>query len=129
MSVPLHILKFPQKKRILELLKIRGSQGAYVWELTGARPDGLGCQQYNARIKELRESGYNIVNVSPGHFVLKGLTTSKSIAFSEPKTVSPNELKGEARRTWQAMGAYLRGEGPKPKTEPGFEQVVQEAMF
>jgi hypothetical protein len=34
------------------------------------RPAGLGIAQYNARIWALRKKGYNIVNKTPGHFVL-----------------------------------------------------------
>lgn len=60
-----------QKKRILSLLRERGQDGAMVYEFMMPRPQGLGIAQYNARIKELREEGHDIINVRPGHFVLK----------------------------------------------------------
>lgn len=61
-----------QEQRILKLLQDRGEQGAYVWEfMMPQNRGGLGVAQYNARIYGLREKGYDIVNVEPGHFVLK----------------------------------------------------------
>ena len=60
-----------QEKRILQLLKERGSSGAKVYELMAPKPQGLGIAQYGARIWGLRKKGYNIVNKTPGHFVLK----------------------------------------------------------
>jgi hypothetical protein len=137
-NIPSHILKMPQRKRILKLLKDRGSQGVYVWELTRSRPDGLGCQQYNARILELRRQGYNIVNKVPGHFVLEGMITPKAASTTfesiksielESEVVTPKELKGETRKQWLAVGAYLRGEGPKPEAVPQLEELVQEALL
>jgi len=59
-----------QAQKIMDLLIDRDSFGAYVFELCGPRPDGLGCSQYNARILELRRKGHRIVNDRPGHFVL-----------------------------------------------------------
>ena len=60
-----------QEDRILKLLKERGSQGARVWEFMMPQPQGgLGIAQYNARIFGLREKGYNIKSVKPGHYVL-----------------------------------------------------------
>ena len=60
-----------QEQRILELLKERGSQGAFVYEFMMPRPNGLGVAQYNARIYGLREKGHKIVNKTPGHFILE----------------------------------------------------------
>ncbi len=59
-----------QEQRILELLRERGSEGAYVYEFMMPRPRGLGIAQYNARIWGLRQKGYVIKNKKPGHFVL-----------------------------------------------------------
>ena len=59
-----------QENRILELLQERGSKGVFVYELIAPKPKGLGIAQYNARIKGLRKRGYNVKNVTPGHFVL-----------------------------------------------------------
>lgn len=61
---------FTQKERILRLLKMRGNEGAYVYEFMTPRPKGLGVAQYGTRIKELRNEGYDIVNIEPGRFVL-----------------------------------------------------------
>ena len=60
-----------QEERILTLLKERGSRGAYVYEFMQPRPNGLGIAQYNARIWGLKQKGYQIINLQPGHFVLK----------------------------------------------------------
>jgi hypothetical protein len=65
-----------QRQRLLALLNERGGQGVYVYEIMQPRPDGLGIAQYNARIKELRESGYTIINTKPGHFVLQASVVS-----------------------------------------------------
>lgn len=59
-----------QEERILNLLRERGEQGAYVYEFMMPQPQGLGIAQYNARIYGLRKKGYDIVNKVPGHFVL-----------------------------------------------------------
>lgn len=60
-----------QEQRILDLLQERGDQGAMVYEFMMPRPHGLGIAQYNARIYGLRQKGYQIINKTPGHFVLK----------------------------------------------------------
>jgi len=70
--------KLTQEQRILNLLRERGSRGAYVYEFMTPRPNGLGIAQYNARIYGLREKGYVIENKKPGHFVLV-----KDIEFDE----------------------------------------------
>ena len=54
--------KLTQAQRILNLLKERGNDGAFVYEFMLPRPQGLGIAQYNARIFELRREGYNIIN-------------------------------------------------------------------
>ena len=62
--------KKSQEGRILELLKEKGDNGVFVYELIAPRPDGLGIAQYNSRIYGLRKKGYDIINKEPGHFVL-----------------------------------------------------------
>jgi len=57
--------KLTQEQRILNLLRERGSRGAYVYEFMTPRPNGLGIAQYNARIYGLREKGYVIENKKP----------------------------------------------------------------
>lgn len=60
-----------QEQRILELLRKRGSAGAFVYEfMTPVNQGGLGIAQYNARIWGLRQKGYVIKNKKLGHFVL-----------------------------------------------------------
>ena len=59
-----------QEQRILNLLRQKGKDGAYVYEFMTPRPNGLGIAQYNARIFGLRKKGYVIENKKPGHFVL-----------------------------------------------------------
>lgn len=65
-----YIEKPTQEKRILDLLRERGNRGAFVYEFMIPKPEGLGIAQYNARIKGLRDKGFDIENVKPGHFVL-----------------------------------------------------------
>jgi hypothetical protein len=59
-----------QEKRILDLLRERGKDGAYVFEFMTPQPKGLGIAQYGARIWSLRKKGLNIMNTEAGHFVL-----------------------------------------------------------
>lgn len=54
-----------QEQKILELLKQRGSQGVWAWEI----PANLHILQYNARVFGLRRKGYDIVN-QKGKFLL-----------------------------------------------------------
>lgn len=61
-----------QRQELLELLTERGERGVFVYELIAPKPRGKGIAQYNARIKELRDEGYHIINTEPGHFVLRG---------------------------------------------------------
>ena len=61
-----------QEDKILNLLRERGKEGAYVWDfMMPSNRGGLGIAQYNARIWGLRKKGYIIENVKPGHFVLE----------------------------------------------------------
>jgi hypothetical protein len=60
-----------QERRILNLLRERGSDGAFVYEFMTPQPVGLGIAQYGARIWSLRKKGYIIENREPGHFILK----------------------------------------------------------
>lgn len=65
-----YIKRPTQEERILDLLRERGPQGAFVYEFMTPRPVGLGIAQYSARIWGLRQKGYVIDNPKPGHFVL-----------------------------------------------------------
>jgi len=60
-----------QEERILDLLRSSGAQGAYVYDFMMPRPQGLGIAQYNARVYGLRQKGYEIINKTPGHFILR----------------------------------------------------------
>lgn len=55
-----------QKQRLLEAF--RSNKDLMVYQIMAPRPQGLGIAQYNARIKELREDGYEIKNIEPGRF-------------------------------------------------------------
>lgn len=82
MTGKIYIKKPTQEDRILDLLTERGDRGAYVYEFMAPRPNGLGIAQYNARVYGLRSKGYNIINKTPGHFVL--ITNSQpKITFNE----------------------------------------------
>lgn len=72
-----------QCDRILTLLQVRKQAGAFVYEICAPRPQGLGISQYNARIKELRESGHRIINTKPGHFVLEETTMNGYDRFKQ----------------------------------------------
>lgn len=111
-----------QRDRILQLLKERGPSGVKVYELMAPRPEGLGIAQYNARIKELRSRGHRIVNIEPGHFVLKG-------ASGVYQKTKPAKLDPIAKEKWNQMGAFLRGEGPKPASQVTIESQIQEALL
>ena len=60
-----------QEQRILDLLKLRGKEGAGVWEfITPRNMGGLGIAQYTARISGLRQRGYEIISDPIGHYTL-----------------------------------------------------------
>jgi hypothetical protein len=79
-----YIARETQEGRILDLLKVRGEQGAFVYEfMTPKSKGGLGIAQYSARIWGLRHKGYVIDNPEKGKFVLvfePGLTPNKQIS-------------------------------------------------
>lgn len=73
-----------QEERILNLLRTRGKNGAFVWEfMTPRNKGGLGIAQYNARIWGLRKKGFVIKNEEPGHFVL--VKDAEAVAEVEPE--------------------------------------------
>jgi len=121
MKINPSLFDLSQKERILTLLQERGDEGVMVYEIMAPRPNGLGIAQYNARIKELRELGHKIINVTPGHFVLKSFTNHGP---KKPEVIDPQVMK-----TWGEMGAFLRGEGPKPGTTTAFKETVQNALL
>lgn len=67
--------RLTQEQRILKILRARGNNGVYAWEIM----KDLNILQYNARIFGLRRKGYNIRNVKPGHFVLEGKVSHSRI--------------------------------------------------
>jgi hypothetical protein len=61
-----------QEQRILDALRLKGKEGLFVWEFMMPRNrGGLGVAAYTARIWGLRQKGYLIENVEPGHYILK----------------------------------------------------------
>jgi len=82
-----------QENRIIELLKERGTQGVYVYELQAPRPIGLGIAQYNARIYGLRKKGHVIKSTTPGHFVL--LDSSQSQIQASQVTTRRRKRRSE----------------------------------
>lgn len=60
-----------QRYRLLDLLKSRGNRGVFIWEINTPRPlGGLGIAGYTERITELRQEGYQVVNVKKGLYML-----------------------------------------------------------
>lgn len=120
LDIPAYIFELPQVERVYEFLKYRGKRGVYVFELTAARPYGIGVQQYNARILENRRRG-RVIHNKPGFFWIE-----------EPGQEVGTDLVADSEN-WKEMRAFLRGDGPKPK--PNFssntelEKNVQEALF
>jgi len=82
-----------QRERLLALLKSRGSQGVYVYEINAPRPGGLGIAQYNTRIKELRELKHNIINTEPGHFKLIENNTTEVLVKTDSADIAEKKLK------------------------------------
>lgn len=124
MNIPAELFNLTQKDRILKLLQMRGTAGVMVYEIMAPRPTGLGVAQYNARIKELRTLGYSIMNKTPGHFVLNSAKHPSWLVEAPQKP-----LDGKQMMNWQAMGAWLKGEGPRPETRNDFVQSVQESLI
>ena len=77
--MPTYTEKPTQEQRILNLLRERGDQGVMVYEIMTPRPYGLGIAQYSARIWKLRQRGYDIECVKPGHFVLHSKPVQTSL--------------------------------------------------
>lgn len=112
-------MKQTQCQRLLEALETKGE--LYVYEIIAPRPVGLGIAQYNARIKELRESGYNIINKEPGHFVYKTDTAER-----QPMKPSDSQtLNGYEK--FRAMGQFLKNKGNKP-TNPYLSMEYDELI-
>jgi len=125
MNITPDLFKLTQRGRILKLLQRRGQSGVAIFEMITPRPEGLGVAQYNARILELREMGYNIINTMPGHFVLNDGSAEVEIVKPEKS----DKLQGENLNSWQQMGAYLKGDGPKPEASQDFINTAQEALL
>lgn len=100
-------MKLTQRQRLLQAFQERGE--LYVYEIMAPRPNGLGIAQYNARIKELRESGHPIINKEPGHFIYK-------VDSAERKPM------GDGYAKFQQMGAYLKGKSIK-KPDPEYDKL------
>ncbi len=75
------IHKQTQTDRILELLRERGNAGIPVWEMIAPRPQGLGVAQYNARVYELRQKGYEIVNKDNTFYLIEQGQIGLGLAF------------------------------------------------
>lgn len=110
------LLELPQGQRILTVLRDRKQKGIYVWELSAPRPNGLGIAQYNARIKELRELGHDIVNTEPGHFVLKEF-------YSEPK-IKKEHIEAKLRELRIEWRKY-----PEKRTAIQFKAMPLKSML
>lgn len=80
-----------QEDRILRLLRERGNRGVMVYELIAPRPEGLGCSQYGARIYGLREKGFNIINETPGHFILDETVEKPVNEEEKTRTIKQNK--------------------------------------
>jgi hypothetical protein len=72
-------LVFKDTQRLRVLKRLLSQDKVMVYELIAPRPSGDGCAQYNARLKELREDGYHIVNVTPGEFRLEKNCLAKQL--------------------------------------------------
>lgn len=96
-------MKLTQRQRLLQAFQERGE--LYVYEIMQPRPNGLGVAQYNARIKELREEGHQIINQEPGHFVYKSDTAVKE------------EVMGSGYQKWLQTGAKVFNKKVKPAPE------------
>lgn len=75
--MPRIVFKDTQRLRVLK--RLLSQDKVMVCELIAPRPQGEGCAQYNARLKELREDGYHIVNVTPGEFRLEKTCLAKQL--------------------------------------------------
>lgn len=102
-------MKKTQGEKLLELLKTRAAIGVRVYEMTMPKSlGGLGISQYNARIKELREAGWNIFNKEPGHFVLLGYGKSAPEIMAEPEQ-TPEETGHQLREKLSHLKAKRSG--------------------
>lgn len=126
-----YIYNGTQEERILTLLKERGDRGAYVYEFMAPRPDGLGVAQYNARIWGLKQKGYQIINLQPGHFVLKEEKMEMSVEEIQAKLKTLRERwvkEPENRKILEIRGKLLAKalEDKQPATFEEAQQIFKE---
>lgn len=95
-----------QQQRLLQAFKSKGE--LFVYEIMAPRPNGLGIAQYNARIKELREQGHEIINKEPGHFIYK-------------KEEDMDVTDSNGYRRFEQAGLFLKGKANKPIVRKNYQ--------
>lgn len=103
-------MKLTQRQRLLNAFETKGE--LYVYEIMQPQPHGLGIAQYNARIKELREQGHQIINKEPGHFVYKRDSAERE------------KPMGSGYKQFQKMGQFLKNQSQKPVANPYRSQPI-----
>lgn len=95
-----------------------------VYEIMAPRPQGLGIAQYNARIKELREQGYPIINLAPGHFRYVEVNMTQEQKLEELRKAWLKEPDPMRRKVIEAQGKALKHALELAKKDPYAAQVV-----
>lgn len=98
------LYKPTQQLRILSLLLTKPH--VMVYEFMTPRPQGLGIAQYNARIKELREYGYDIESVEKGKFKLHRHNLSRILSKIEADAKIVKSI-GNQEKLNQLRAEYL----------------------
>lgn len=129
----------PQQQKIIDFARSRGSEGFYSWEITGQ----LYILGYTERITELRQKGFNIVNVRKNFYVLNETQSyvpqmrdveNQLQKLRQDWTLAKREKREQDMRLIELKAKVLKlaqstpVEVPKP-SEDEFTQTVQKALL
>lgn len=96
--------------------------------------------EYTGRIKDARNeigctcgkdqrlctAQEHIINVKTNWY---RYVSSKTKQSNKPELIKTRPLQGDSKKKWEQIGAYLRGEAPKPVQEYSLTESVQEALL
>lgn len=120
-----HLL-FNLTQRLRVLQRLLNQDCVMVYELMTPRPNGEGIAQYGTRLKELRETGYQIENVEKGKFVLhKDCLPEVIEALRKAYVFSSGSRRDQVMAEGLMIKKYLEADNQADE----FYQSVREALL
>lgn len=119
-------LAFKPTQRLRVLQRLLNQDCVMVYELMTPRPNGEGVAQYGTRLKELRETGYQIENVEKGKFVLHKDCLPRVI---EKLRMEYKLSRGTYRDQVMAEGLMIKKYLEAENKTDEFYQSVKEALL